>query len=129
VVTSYGRKEYKPKDYSITGEWFELKTCSSCGLKMTWPQPEAANIGRYYASSNYISHSDTKTGLINKLYHTAREYMLKKKLQWVAEGSGRSSGDLLDVGAGTGHFAHYMQQHGWKVVALEPDDTARKVAG
>jgi 2-polyprenyl-3-methyl-5-hydroxy-6-metoxy-1,4-benzoquinol methylase len=121
-------KGIQAKDYSITGEWFELKTCPNCGLKMTWPQPEAASIGRYYASANYISHSDTKTGLINRLYHTAREYMLKKKLNWVIEGSGRSSGYLLDVGAGTGHFAHYMKQNGWTVLALEPDDTARKVA-
>jgi 2-polyprenyl-3-methyl-5-hydroxy-6-metoxy-1,4-benzoquinol methylase len=121
------QKGIQAKDYSVSGEWFELKTCSSCGLKMTWPQPEAENIGRYYASSEYISHSDTKTGLINKLYHSAREYMLKKKFQWVVDGAGRSNGHLLDVGAGTGHFAHYMQQQGWDVLALEPDETARKV--
>ena len=121
------QKGIQTKDYSISGEWFELKTCSICGLKMTWPQPEAESIGRYYASSNYISHTDTKTGLVNKLYHKAREYMLKKKFEWVTNGWGKSTGNLLDVGAGTGHFAHYMQQQGWEVLALEPDETARKV--
>ena len=35
---------------------------------------------------------------------------------------------MLDVGAGTGHFAHHMQENGWKVTALEPDERARKVA-
>ena len=54
--------------------------------------------------------------------------MLKKKLQWVIDGSGKTSGRLLDVGAGTGHFPFFMQSKGWEVVALEPDDTARKVA-
>jgi 2-polyprenyl-3-methyl-5-hydroxy-6-metoxy-1,4-benzoquinol methylase len=120
-------KGIQAKDYSISGEWFELRTCSVCGLRMTWPQPEAPEIGRYYASAAYISHSDTRTGLINKLYHSAREWMLKRKVKWVTLGSGKSSGKLLDVGAGTGHFAQYMQNHGWEVVALEPDSSARKV--
>jgi 2-polyprenyl-3-methyl-5-hydroxy-6-metoxy-1,4-benzoquinol methylase len=34
----------------------------------------------------------------------------------------------LDVGAGTGAFASYMQQSGWNVTALEPDEEARKKA-
>jgi len=121
------QKGIQAKDYSISGEWFELKSCSICGLAMTWPQPDVDSIGRYYASSDYISHSDTKTGLTNKLYHKAREYMLKKKYDWVVKGAGKSSGRLLDVGAGTGHFAHFMQQKGWDVLALEPDGTARQV--
>lgn len=116
------------KDYSITGEWFELMECAICHLKMTYPQPNEAEIGRYYASEDYVSHSDTKAGLINRIYHTAREYMLKKKFNWVKEASGLETGTLLDVGAGTGHFAHYMQENGWKVTALEPDGKARAIA-
>jgi len=116
------------KDYSITGEWFDLKECSECHLKATYPQPTEAEIGRYYASDEYISHSDTKTGLINRLYHTAREYMLKKKFNWVTKASGKATGTLLDIGAGTGHFAHFMKIRGWTVTALEPDDKARALA-
>ncbi len=116
------------KDYSISGEWFELKECSHCHLRTTYPHPKEAQIGRYYASKDYISHSDTRSGMINKLYHAARDYMMKKKYSWVSEASGKKTGILLDVGAGTGHFAHYMQNHGWTVVALEPDETARKIA-
>jgi len=116
------------KDYSITREWFTLKECSLCHLKATYPQPNEEEIGRYYASQEYISHSDTRTGLINRLYHLAREYMLKKKFIWVIKASGMESGTLLDVGAGTGHFAHFMQTNGWDVTALEPDEKARKVA-
>ena len=95
---------------------------------MTHPQPEPKNIGRYYASTEYISHSDTRTGMTNKLYHKAREYMLKRKLKWVEQASGKSNGSLLDIGAGTGYFAHFLKENGWDVVALEPDETARKVA-
>ena len=116
------------KDYSITGEWFSLKECSLCHLKATHPQPNEAEIGRYYASEEYISHSDTRSGLINRLYHAAREHMLKKKYKWVRQVAGIEKGTILDVGAGTGHFAHFMQTKGWQVTALEPDSRARLVA-
>lgn len=116
------------KDYSITGEWFELRECTSCHLKATHPQPAANQLGRYYASKEYISHSDTKEGWTNKLFHKARDFMMKKKFDWITQASGKTNGKLLDVGAGTGHFAAYMKDKGWKVIALEPDETARKVA-
>ena len=116
------------KDLSITGEWFDLIECNFCHLKKTFPAPKPEDIGRYYASTDYVSHSDTRKGLINKLYHTARNIMLRKKLKWVEEAAGIKTGHLLDVGAGTGHFAHYMKTHGWTIYALEPDSSARKVA-
>ncbi len=131
ICPACGGKEWKNagqvKDYSVSGEWFELKECKTCQLKMTFPQPEAKDLGRYYASTDYISHSDTKTGLTNKLYHIARRYMLEKKYDRVSRASKRENGKLLDVGAGTGHFAHYMQEYHWDVTALEPDEHARKV--
>ena len=124
----YWKKAGQVKDYSITGEWFELLECPVCHLKTTYPHPKEAEIGRYYASEDYVSHSDTKAGLINRIYHTARNYMLKKKFAWVKKASGLDTGTLLDVGAGTGHFAHHMQENGWNVTALEPDGKARKIA-
>ncbi|MDQ3016359.1 MAG: class I SAM-dependent methyltransferase [Bacteroidota bacterium] len=127
-----GSKEWiargQAKDFSVSGEWFEIRECPNCHLKATFPQPSFNDIGRYYASQDYISHSDTRTGLINRLYHTARDYMMRKKYNWVRLASGLTSGRLLDVGAGTGHFAKYMKDHGWDVLALEPDNKARKVA-
>ncbi|MEO6132610.1 MAG: class I SAM-dependent methyltransferase [Saprospiraceae bacterium] len=122
------REASQVKDYSITSEWFGLKECTSCHLKATFPQPQAQELGRYYASKDYISHSDTRSGLINKLYHLVRRYMLEKKFDWVSRASKLETGRLLDVGAGTGHFAHYMAEYHWDVVALEPDEDARKVA-
>lgn len=116
------------KDFSISEEWFELRMCDLCHLKATFPQPSEEEIGRYYASEDYVSHSDTKSGLINRLYHAARVFMLKKKHQWVVDASGKSKGALLDVGAGTGHFPHYMKLSGWLVTGLEPDEKARKIA-
>ncbi len=116
------------KDYSITGEWFELKECVHCHLKATYPQPGVAQLGQYYRSKDYISHSDTRSGWTNKLFHQTRTFMMRKKYEWVIDAADKKSGKLLDVGAGTGHFAKYMKDKGWEVVALEPDETARNIA-
>ena len=127
-----GHKEWKfageVTDYSISGETFQLWECPFCHLKATYPRPAESEIGRYYASDDYISHSDTRKGLINSLYHSARTYMLKRKHHWITQVTGRHQGALLDIGAGTGHFAHFMKEKGWQVTALEPDEKARKIA-
>ncbi len=112
----------------MSGEWFGLLACPACGLRKTAPQPAPEVIGKYYASSDYVSHSDTRTGAVNRLYHLARQFMLGRKAAWVTRAAGRTSGRLLDVGAGTGYFAAYMRDRGWTVTALEPDEGARKLA-
>jgi SAM-dependent methyltransferase len=54
--------------------------------------------------------------------------MMKIKFRWITSASGKVKGKLLDIGAGTGHFARYMKNLGWEVVALEPDSKARAIA-
>ena len=41
--------------------------------------PAENEIYRYYESDNYISHSDTSEGIINKIYHLIRQLMLVRK--------------------------------------------------
>lgn len=114
------------KDYSVTGESFELWQCATCALRFTQHVPDTEAIGRYYQSENYISHSNTQRGLINRLYHAAREVTLSSKRKFIERLVPR--GSLLDVGAGTGAFAARMKHGGWQVTAIEPDEGARKIA-
>ncbi|SJZ92431.1 methyltransferase domain-containing protein [Sediminibacterium ginsengisoli] len=116
------------EDYTVSHELFEIWHCNHCSNRFTQDVPDAANIGPYYQSDAYVSHSDTKQGLINKLYHAVRNYTLQKKRSLVQQVTDRKQGSLLDVGAGTGAFAGIMKQAGWQVTGLEPDDTARNVA-
>lgn len=116
------------KDYTVSHETFAIWECGNCTLRFTQNVPEAAAIGRYYQSDAYVSHSDTKKGVVNRLYHIVRNITLKGKLKMITGVAGKKSGVLLDVGAGTGAFAAVMQQNGWKVTGLEPDETARKNA-
>lgn len=118
----------KAQDYTVSHETFPIWECGNCTLRFTQNVPEAAAIGRYYQSDAYVSHSDTKKGLINRLYHIVRNITLQQKQKLIVQVSGKKTGALLDVGAGTGAFAAVMQQNGWKVTGLEPDETARKNA-
>jgi len=113
-------------DYFVSGEKFNLLKCSDCSFVITDSVPENENIGKYYQSEEYISHSDTQTGLVNQLYHTVRNVMLKRKWKLV---KGLSSGkNLLDIGCGTGYFLNYIKDKGYNTVGMEPDSKARSFA-
>jgi len=113
------------KDYSLTQENFDIIQCANCSLKYTFPIPNANEIAPYYNFPEYISHTDVKTGWMNKLYHSVRNYTLKQKTNWVQSLFTGHKGHLLEVGAGTGAFANAMIEKGWQVTALEPDANSR----
>lgn len=116
------------QDYTVSQEVFSVWHCASCTHRFTQDVPAAAAIGRYYQSENYISHTNTSKGLVNRLYHLVRNYTLGSKMKLVQSVSGRNTGTLLDVGAGVGAFAAFMREKGWQVTGLEPDGETRKRA-
>jgi len=113
------------KDNTVSGEIFEIWHCGACTARFTQNIPASGEIGRYYQAEAYVSHTDTKKGLVNRLYHIVRNRTLQTKRILVEKVTGLKTGALLDVGAGTGAFAAAMQQAGWAVTGLEPDETAR----
>jgi 2-polyprenyl-3-methyl-5-hydroxy-6-metoxy-1,4-benzoquinol methylase len=116
------------KDYTVSKEEFEVWECTNCTLRFTQNVPDEIGIAKYYQSADYISHSDTKEGLVNKLYHAVRNHTLKSKRDLIKDVTGKEQANILDIGAGTGAFANIMKQSGWNVTALEPDEIARKNA-
>jgi len=65
---------------------------------------------------------------VNQIYHKVRNHTLTQKTNWVQSLFTGHKGQLLEVGAGTGAFAHSMFKKGWKVTALEPDAASRQKA-
>ena len=115
-------------DHYASGETFEVVRCVHCGFLMTQNAPVEAEIGRYYETPDYISHSDTQKGLMNRVYHWVRQFMLAQKAALVKRTSKIKKGTILDYGTGTGYFAHTMKLKGWTVKAIEKSPQARAFA-
>ncbi|MFM8685252.1 MAG: class I SAM-dependent methyltransferase, partial [Bacteroidota bacterium] len=114
----------KVKDFSVSGEIFNISQCKDCGLRFTNPRPGPEEIGQYYKFTDYVSHTDEEaTGFINQLYRRVRRITLKQKEGWI-NSLIPNQGTLMDIGCGTGDFAGHMQAKGWKVEAVEPDESA-----
>jgi SAM-dependent methyltransferase len=118
--------EGEVQDYHLSQETFQLTSCRACGFVFTNPRPKQEHIGAYYASENYISHSNSAVSLSDRLYQLARNWALRKKHRLVR--SYKPNGRLLDVGCGTGSFLGYMTERGYQTVGVEPSDRARAVA-
>ena len=114
------------KDYTVSQQNFNIVSCKSCGFKFTNPRPENSVIGDYYKAEEYVSHSNTTKGVVNKLYHSVRNYTLKQKLKLIS--SYVSRGTMLDYGCGTGMFLNVCKNDGWETYGMEPDDNARKMS-
>ncbi len=115
-------------DFYATGEEFDIVSCTVCDFTFTQGVPVESEIGKYYDTPDYISHSDTQKGFMNAIYHRVRRYMLGKKAHIVERQSGLKSGRLLDIGTGTGYFSSMMQQRHWQVTAIEKNASARQFA-
>lgn len=114
-------------DNTVSNKKFEIVGCEFCNFKFTNPRPSEKEIGIYYKSEKYISHSNTNKGLIAKLYQIIRKKTLggkielMNKLKW-------SKGSILDVGCGTGMFLEVCKNNGWVTDGIEPDQDARSLA-
>lgn len=116
------------KDHTVSAETFPIWECRACRLRFTQDVPDAAGIGPYYQSEDYISHTNTTKGLVNRLYQLVRKRTLRVKRKLLQKETGVRQGTLLDVGSGTGAFLREMTDHGWSCTGLEPDAGARQVA-
>lgn len=115
-------------DHNVSGKKFTITECVKCGFRFTNPRPKEEYIYKYYQSKNYISHSSTKKGLINKVYHRVRYYQFYKKLKIIEQSTKIEKGKILDIGCGTGDFLKHMVSAGWVADGVETDNGAREVA-
>jgi 2-polyprenyl-3-methyl-5-hydroxy-6-metoxy-1,4-benzoquinol methylase len=115
------------KDHSVSGDQFVIWQCAVCCLRFTQDVPDEDSIGPYYQSQDYISHTNTDKGLLNKLYQKVRYHTLEKKAKLIITYT-KEKGRILDIGAGVGAFLSTMKGKGWQIIGIEPDEVARKNA-
>ncbi|HRN48021.1 MAG TPA: methyltransferase domain-containing protein, partial [Niabella sp.] len=119
---------FEVKDYTVSNEYFKIQECKNCSLRITQDVPDQGSIGAYYKSEDYVSHSNTGKGFINRLYQKVRKRTLVQKAEIAEKFAALNQGSLLDIGCGIGSFLHTMQQRGWEGTGLEPDSDARGMA-
>ena len=117
----------KVKDHSVSQEIFDLYFDESLDMLVTSPQPDSENLGKYYDSPNYISHTDGNKSLFEKLYQAVKNIALKNKLNLINSLS-ENKGKILDIGAGTGDFLAFVKQNGWQTIGVEPSQKAKEIA-
>ncbi len=117
----------KTKDFLVTGEEFSLLYDQEREMLITSPQPAIENLSKYYESEEYISHTDSKKGLVSFLYQIVKKRALQKKLNLIAS-LNNGTGNLLDIGAGTGDFLKQAKSKSWKISGVEPNGSARNLA-
>ena len=116
----------KVRDYSVSKEIFELHHNPEYDLLITFPKPSLDKLPSYYESEDYISHTDGKRSLFERMYHLIKNIALKNKLKLINVQS--TKGRLLDIGAGTGDFLVVAKNDGWQTSGVEPSEKAKTIA-
>jgi len=114
------------KDYSTSKEIFNIVKCKNCELLFTNPRPSENEIGKYYLSNNYISHTNNNKGFFNFMYQTVRKYAIESKTKLLLKHS--IIGHHLDIGSGTGEYLNSCSKKGYKCIGIEPSKIAREQA-
>lgn len=115
------------EDHLVSHQTFQIQQCEHCQLLVTNPRPDPESISAYYKSETYISHDDTRRGLVDTLYRGVRSYTLQQKEKLIRRLNG-GVGELFDYGCGTGAFLHQCKSAGWSTTGYEPDEDARRLA-
>lgn len=115
------------KDFSVSGESFSLLLNEEYQILKTHPQPTLDKLGSYYEFEDYISHTDGKRTLFEKMYHFIKRKAIRDKVKLINSYQ-PVKGRILDIGAGTGDFLLECKNQNWDILGVEPNDKAKGIA-
>ena len=115
------------KDFSVSGESFSLLLNEEYQILKTHPQPTIDKLGSYYEFEDYISHTDGKRTLFEKMYHFIKGKAIRDKVKLINSYQ-PVKGRVLDIGAGTGDFLLECKNQNWDILGIEPNDKAKGIA-
>ena len=115
------------KDFSVSGESFSLLLNEEYQILKTHPQPTLDKLGSYYEFEDYISHTDGKRTMFEKMYHFIKRKAIRDKVSLINSYQ-PLKGRVLDIGAGTGDFLLEAKNQNWEILGIEPNDKAKTIA-
>lgn len=113
------------KDHTVSSEVYQVKRNIEFDMLVTVPVPK--NLATYYKSEDYISHTDSRKSLLDKVYQIVKNITLKRKVSLI-DSFKTPTKNILDVGAGTGDFLKVCKNKSWNVFGTEPSLEARSIA-
>ena len=116
---------FEATDHVVSGDSFGIVECGDCHVRLTRPIPDEKEILPYYDTDDYVSHSETTRGFINRLYAVVRKAMIIRKRKLAQSLGPGGSGRLLEIGCGAGAFLNEMYRSGWEVLGIEPNRRVR----
>ena len=114
-----------PDRFSPDKRFTEVK-CRNCGFVFLSPRPMEEEMAEFYDLEEYQPHNLSKTSLFDRLYRKIRIKNSINKRKLIEKHL--NTGNLLDIGCGTGDFLSEMKAHNWFVSGMETAPDARKIA-
>lgn len=111
----------------VSEELFDLVLDQDKQMLVTAPLPKPEDLSKYYESESYISHTDSRKGILPYCYQLIKKYSLQKKLKLINRLHAKK-GSILDIGAGTGEFLKQAENNDWEIHGIEPNEKARELA-
>lgn len=123
-MNKHNKIELTCKDFTVSNESFDLIYDQEKEMLFTSPKPKDEDLGKYYESEEYISHTDANKSLFDQVYQFVKSYTIKKKVSLINSFHTENK-TILDIGCGTGEYLLACQNAGWNVSGVEPNEKAR----
>lgn len=101
-----------------SGKALHIVLCNQCGLIQQSPIPSESELRDYYATEYRMDYKKT---LVPKSKHIHRSARLAIQRLEQLRAAGITSGDLLDIGAGSGEFVTVCARSGFSAEGAEPN--------
>lgn len=116
------------RNYSLPGD-FTVACCESCGIGVTLPEVEEAQLESLYPST-YGTHERLMTGVLGLVSRAVQglqswQSLRTAPLERIAK---VPAGRLLEVGCGRADVGSWFVRRGWVVVGIEPSAQACVIA-
>ncbi len=102
-------------DTYIQARGYRIAQCRNCGLWFVNPQPSVEELQQYYAT---YDSGDLWRDMEEGFNRSVRSTILERK----------QSGQVLDVGCGSGNFLRCMKEKGFSVLGIEPSVSGSEYA-
>lgn len=114
-------RPYRERMYKIGPERYHLVRCRRCGLVYVNPRPDGETLGAMYDDPDYYTDG-YNLGVETENYFERKDELLEQYDGIVADierETGKSAGDMLELGSAGGFFLEAARRRGWRVKGIE----------